>query len=192
MRKFFYFIALLFAISANWNISLAASSKVVHVVNDDGGIYTYDPDAGMVTTASQFSANSIEVGDGGGLAALIDGTTQWFHSGYNTSSGSTLPDADHYLQVDISNSPTQQIIFVFTGRAGGAHDTWDDVDIYCTNDSSVHDSWKLVKSMTNIVDGDESGTHYVSPMIDLGAAYKYVRFVVRKTTSLRQEDTYKR
>ena len=192
MRKFFYFIALLFAISANWNISLAASSKVIRGVNDDGGIYTYDPDAGMVTTASQFSANSIEQGDGGGLAALIDGTTQWFHSGYNTSSGSTLPDADHYLQVDISNSPTQQIIFVFTGRAGSNHDTWDDVDIYCTNDSSVHDSWKLVKSMTNMVDGDESGTHYVSPMIDLGAAYKYVRFVVRKTTSLRQEDTYKR
>jgi hypothetical protein len=179
MKKVFYFIALLFLISASW-------------IQADGASYTYDADAGMITSAEQFSANSIEINDGGGFAALIDGTTQWFHSGYNTSNGSTLPNADHYLQVDISSSPAQQIIFVFTGRAGANHDSWDDVDIYCTNDTSAHDSWKLVKSLTDMLNGDESGAHYVSPMIDLGAVYSYVRFVVKKTTSLRQDGTYSR
>lgn len=180
MKKFFNLFALMFLIGACWNSAGASPKPAGASLKANADVYTYDKDAGIITSVSQLSANSLQSGDGGGLAALIDFANDTFcHTGYTPS---LVPDAEHYLQVDISTIPIQKMIFTFTGRSGNSHDTWDDVDIYVTNDTANHDSWKLAQSMKDILPADESGVSYVSPMIDFGQAYNYVRFVVKKTT----------
>lgn len=60
----------------------------------------YDADDNLVELSeSMLSSNAIATNDGGGLAALIDGSTGTFYHG--TYSWGTLPQAYHYLEVTL-------------------------------------------------------------------------------------------
>ena len=153
----------------------------------------------LITNVNQLSANSIQVADGGGLAALIDNNTATYcHSAYSTNNGSTLPDADHYLQIDLTSStvPVDSFCIDFTGRVGTSHDTPDSVDIYVTNDASLlegdSEAWTLVKSLGDMIEGSPNEAKFKSDMIHLDGTYNYVRMVIRKTSAERQEDTFHR
>ena len=180
MRKFTLMMTLALLLgSAAWNV---ASSQT----------YTYDEGTGVIKYPDQMTVNAEQktadgTGDGQGVAALIDGDlTTHFHSAYNLSNGSILPDEPHWLQVNMETN-LQQIIFKYNGRSGNYHDSWDDVDVYVTNTPEDEDSWKLVAELRDLIDGNPADVELVSPMIDFGAPYRHVRFVVLKCT---QERTY--
>ncbi|MBQ8097922.1 MAG: discoidin domain-containing protein, partial [Bacteroidaceae bacterium] len=159
--------------------ALIEATKEVTVASAATLVSTFDKAKPLVTNVDQLSANAIQVGDGGGLAALIDGNlATHFHSAYNSNNGSTLPDAKQYLQVDLSATPVSQIYFTLNGRSGGYHDTPTDITVLASNDG---EEWTEVTQLENIIDGNPADA-YVAQYVDLKSTYKYVRFVVDRST----------
>ena len=150
--------------------------------------YTFNPDAKLITSVNQLSANASQLGDNSdclGVSALIDGIKNWYHTAY---SGDGLVDADHYLQVHLDN-PLQIFFYSFVGRDGTSHDTWDDVDVYATNTPDDESSWQKKVELRDIINGNPNAVEYTSSAVDLGERFTDVRFVEINTTSGRTEGT---
>lgn len=155
--------------------------------------WTYSPDSNLITNASQLSTNSIQVMSGDALANLLDGNVStWYHSAWTSDNGSTLPDAEHYLQAHL-NQPQTDIIFTFTGMDwASAHNSPNAVTILATNTPRDESSWKEIVKLDSMIDVDNYPVSYVSPHIALGDAYTDIRMVVNKTTTMNKENTYGR
>lgn len=132
---------------------------------------------GLVKDADKISVVVIETehaGDAKPVSNLLDGNLSTFvHSSY----GSDKDDVtNHYIQVELSEAQ-QYIMFYMAKRNGNNRPAT--IKVYVSNDGTEFGT-EPVATLENL---HYLGDPYYSPSIDLGAAYKYVRFVVNSTNT---------
>jgi len=145
----------------------------------------------MLKISTQIKSNAVE-STKGSYTALIDGSNYtFFHSEYTTNKAG----GPHNIQVDLgSDVAVTKFNFTFTGLTPecglSAHDTPNDIEIYATNDATLGrsarsdlSSWTRITRIQDTSLPDAQNATYTSEDIDLGDAYRYLRFVVRGTTS---------
>ncbi|MDD4760320.1 MAG: TIM-barrel domain-containing protein [Bacteroidaceae bacterium] len=150
-------------------------------------------DKALITSPEQFSSNAQSKTDNSDFKNLLDGNmTTLFHSLWKKDfcSPQTSGLGYHNLQVKLNN-PVQKFYFTYRGRSDAKwHDNPNDIVIYATNDdalgsqtdSKTSDKWKLIQEINSGFPSNVSAPVYTSPNIDMGAPYKYIRFVVKSTT----------
>ena len=142
------------------------------------------PDNGYITEASQLSTNCMWQADND-VDKLIDGDhNTYFHS----TTDMNLFNEDEWLQVDLNSSDISRFVIEYWGRADGGpahawHDTPNNIVIKATNTPDDEASWTEVASFTKGFPGNYDDAHYVSPVVDMKAPYRYVRMYVKGTTS---------
>lgn len=130
---------------------------------------------GLVKDVSQFSSNAKESTEGSYEALLDDTYTTFFHSQWS----GTGPDADHYLQIELSEA-TETFHFYYKKRSQNNNNRPTAIVISASNDG---------ENFTDVTTIDEglptaaSVIDYLSDVIDLGGAYKYVRFTIPTTNN---------
>lgn len=143
------------------------------------------PTNGLITAASQMSSNCVW-SSGNDVNTLIDGDHgTHFHS----TTAMNLNTDDEYLQVDLNRSDLSKFTIEYWGRNDGAgkgvawHDSPNKFIVKATNTPDDAYSWKEITTLSNGFPDNVDDAHYVSPLIDMKAAYQYVRFYVKSTTS---------
>lgn len=142
--------------------------------------YPYFQDKyGLVKDAAKMSVVVIETehaGDAKPVSNLLDGNLSTFvHSSYGSDKG-TDP---HYIQVELSEAQ-QYIMFYMAKRDDGTNNNRPaTIKVYVSSDGTDFGT-EPVATLENL---HLLGNPYYSPQINLGAAYKYVRFVVSETNT---------
>ena len=132
--------------------------------------------AGLVKDASKFYSNAKESSEGS-YEALVDGDySTFFHSAW--SAGSAV-DEDHYLQAELSEA-TQKFEFYFKKRQQNNNNRPTTIVISASNDG---EEFTEVTTLNEGFPTDAAVIDYFSDEVDLGAAYKYVRFTVTATNN---------
>lgn len=132
---------------------------------------------GLVKDGAYYSSNAKDPNEGSYAALLDDVYTTFFHSSYH--SGQYDPQADHYLQAELSE-PTQNFRFYYKKRSHNNNNRPTTIVISASNDG---ENFVEVQSIKSGLPTDESVIDYISNIIDLGAAYKYVRFTITETNN---------
>lgn len=173
--------------------SLLAESSELY---NRGRVYTSEAatadglfdEPGLVTDETQLSANSIESGDGGGIAALIDNDlTTYFHSSYNTGAG-----AYHYLLADLGEA-VQNLVIKYGKRHNNINNAPTQIRIYASNDTTS--AWTYVGDYSldypysMLIDGEEKANRAGYIGMELPTASKFVRMDVIKTANGATEST---
>ena len=130
--------------------------------------------AGLVKEASKYVSNAKEPSEGSYEALLDDDYTTFFHSAWSVS----VEDA-HYLQAELSTA-TQNIQFYFKKRSQNNNNRPTTIVVSASNDGT---NFTEVTTLDSGFPTEESVIDYTSNVVDLGAAYKYVRFTVTATNS---------
>lgn len=127
-------------------------------------------------TAEMLSTNAPS-NNGENPENIIDGNTStFFHSTWGTGDFTPLPLDQHpYLQFALPE-PLQYIIFSYSTRYDNADRYMKDFILQASNDGST---WKDVREFT-LNDGlpTAKGASFTSPVVDLGASYKYLRIIL--------------
>lgn len=98
----------------------------------------------------------------------------------------------HNLQVTL-DKPVQKFFFSYIGRTNTSYvDNPSDIEIFATNDDALgadpnnsnQDQWTRITEIDKGFPGILGGVTYTSPEIDMGAPYKYVRFLIKKTATM--------
>lgn len=169
-----------------------------------------DDNAAAGTDGNQFLYNRKESSEGL-YSALIDGNivATWNASGEDTGNptnydqngnwayfhgswsggvvnvGAHSNDTKDFMQVDLSESPVRSFILRTAPRYNNTAAQPTEYSIYATNDTTGFyagtDTWTKITNLS--VPTLARNTYYTSPLIDLGASYKYVRFVVESTSN---------
>src|SRR5574344_1248031 len=198
MKKLSVFITLFLFCSVVW---ITAGAKSFRTLNTS---YAPDESVGLITNVTadaetQLTSNCTwEVTDptndnyafmtiGNYLAALIDGDNQtYWHSNPKLS----YKTMDEYIQVDLKRTDISKFYFklmrredIYNGKERHGV-TPQSFEIQVTNTPADENSWTKVTTITGMP-MQESGDSfpYMSPLIDMGANYRYVRFICRLATS---------
>lgn len=140
-------------------------------------INTIQAEAGLVKNASQYTSNAKDPVEGS-YEALLDGEYEtFFHSTWH--GGEYDPQADHYLQAELKE-PTQKFQFYYKRRSQNNNNRPTTIVISASNDGKNFTDKQTINSG---LPTEESVTDYISDVINLGAAYKYVRFTVTATNN---------
>lgn len=142
--------------------------------------YPYFQDKyGLVKDAAKMSVVVIETehaGDAKPVSNLLDGNLSTFvHSSYGSDKDQVT---NHYIQVELSEAQ-QYIMFYMAKRNSDNNNRPKTIKVYVSNDGTTFGT-EPVATLENL---HFLGNPYYSPSIDLGAAYKYVRFVVSETNT---------
>ena len=95
----------------------------------------------------------------------------------------------HNLQVALK-APVNKFWFEYIGRTGTTIvDNPTDIEVYATNsdelgastDQAEIDQWTRITELNENMPDATPGAKYISPVIDLGDSYKYIRFVIKNT-----------
>lgn len=141
-------------------------------------------DEDLISNPSQLSSNC----QWGNYAvdAMLDGDhNTYFHSDV----GKNLFNTDEWLQVDLDRNDVSKIIIEYWGRNDGAsagleyHDNPTKIVITATNTPDDESSWVEITTLDKGFPDNIQNAHYTSPMIDLDAAYRYLRLHVQNTSS---------
>lgn len=131
--------------------------------------------AGLVKDAGKFYSNAKEPKEGS-YEALLDGDySTFFHSAWSVS----VEDA-HYLQAELSEA-TQKFEFYFKKRQQNNNNRPTTIVVSASNDAEGE--FTEVATLTPGFPTEAAVTDYFSDEVDLGAAYKYVRFTVTATNN---------
>ena len=130
--------------------------------------------AGLVKDATKFTSNAKESSEGSYEALLDNVYTSFFHSSWSASVGEA-----HYLQAELSQA-TQKFEFYFKKRSQNNNNRPTVMVISASNDG---ENFTDITTLESGFPTEESVIDYVSSVIDLGAAYKYVRFTVTETNN---------
>ena len=142
--------------------------------------YPYFQDKyGLVKDAAKMSVVVIETehaNDAKPVSNLLDGNLSTFvHSSYGSDKDQVT---NHYIQVELSEAQ-QYIMFYMAKRNSDNNNRPKTIKVYVSNDGTTFGT-EPVATLENL---HFLGNPYYSPSIDLGAAYKYVRFVVSETNT---------
>ncbi len=173
--------------ASNWKIesvTIADEEQIAGYISAKTSLlnlaYPYFQDKyGLVKDANKISVVVIETehaGDAKPVSNLLDGNLSTFvHSSY----GSDKDDVtNHYIQVELSEAQ-QDIMFYMAKRNSDNNNRPKTIKVYVSNDGTDFGT-EPVATLENL---HFLGNPYYSPSIDLGAAYKYVRFVVSNTNT---------
>lgn len=172
--------------ASNWDIQaveLVADENIAALAANNATMMTaaysyFQEKYGLVKDAEKISVVVIETehtSDAHPVSNLLDGKTSTFvHSSYGSDKGT----APHYIQVELSEA-TQNIMFYMAKRNDNDNNRPSTIKVYVSNDGETFGETPVATLENLWVLGDP----YVSPTIDLGAAYKYVRFVVSQTNT---------
>lgn len=136
---------------------------------------TFNVNDSLIWDASMLSSNAVEPKEGA-LANLIDGNyATYFHSDWSTGD----VKEPHYLQVSLDKA-VQQFTLFFERRNTNNNNRPTKIAIYGSNDETTWTkAWILAADLPTA----KNDSTYTSPTIDLGTAYKYIRFVVLNTSN---------
>ena len=138
--------------------------------------------AGLVKDASKYISNAKSSAEGS-YEALLDGDyATYFHSTYSNG-----PDADHYLQAELSEA-TQKFEFYYKKRSQNNNNR--PTKIVISGGNSADGEFTDVKTIDSGLPTEESTIDYMSSQIDLGAAYKFVRFTIPETNNNAQNNNH--
>ena len=178
---------------AQKNVKSEASSALKEVLDDAEKSYSkcfafdVDDNTPLITEANdddpdhnQISSNA-KMPDMGGTewgryAYLIDGDPNTFFISKHTSAATPLPMYYHNLIFRLNDNSVEAFAFKFVQSATWPTFTWEDLDIYASNDTTSEENWVKITSLTNLPSAD-----YTSPIIPMWNTYKYIRFDVTKT-----------
>lgn len=123
---------------------------------------------GLLTNASQLSSNKVERTEGS-LAGLLDGNADtYFHSTWSSANTSNVT---HYLQADLGHA-LQHLQLKYLRRNHQNNAEPKTIRVFATNDPTL--GWTET-GVAHLPTGTGSET------LDLGSAYRYVRFNVEAT-----------
>ena len=132
--------------------------------------------SGLVQDANRYTSNAKDPEEGS-YAALLDGDyTTFFHSTWHASND---PQADHYLQAELTE-PTQKFEFYYKRRSQNNNNRPTTIVISASNNGT---NFTNIQTISSGLPTAESDIDYASDVIDLGAAYKYVRFTIPETNN---------
>ncbi len=150
----------------------------------------------VIVNGEQITSNSVQ-SDQFTPANLIRPESDGYGTGqyiFHTSWSDPLPADEYpYLQVHM-NAPQSSFRFsMISSEWDFTYDTPEDMEILATNTPDDENSWASVRELKGIVSGsglaDAHPVRYTSPMIELGAEYSDVRFLVKKTINMRATNT---
>ena len=131
--------------------------------------FSYD---NLLTEADQILCNTPS--DDSNYATLIDNNLNTFFQSKRRDTDPELNKSSTYLQFDLKRTDMSKVNFEFYGIASG-YENPNSIDIYVSNDASDESSWKRLMGLTEGFDTKRANAHYISPDIDFGAAYQYIR-----------------
>ncbi len=138
---------------------------------------------GLVKDASKYTSNAVQTTEGS-IADLLDGNyNSYFHSCWSNG-----PDEDHYLQAELSEA-TQKFEFYYKKRADNNNNRPTKIIISAGN--SADGEFTEVTTINSGLPTDASVLDYMSSQIDLGAAYKFVRFTITETNNNAEHNGHK-
>lgn len=127
-----------------------------------------------------YGTTMANLGDGDHEHTIFHSRFDWPQSGIT---GLNLHAQDLWIQVDLQRSDISSFQYEYWGIVNNsAYDNPTDVVIEATNTPSDESSWRQVAEDKPAA-VNESNFHYVSPAINMGAAYRYLRFVVKETVT---------
>ena len=139
--------------------------------------------AGLVKDYNKYSSNAKQSSEGT-YEALLDGDyTTYFHSCWSNG-----PDADHYLQAELSEA-TQKFEFYYKKRSQNNNNRPTKIVISAGN--SADGEFTDVTTINSGLPTEEGVIDYMSSQIDLGAAYKFVRFTIPETNNNAENNGHK-
>lgn len=173
--------------------SVVMSINLEKVLNEaeakSEAIYAYEPDRTQpaATNVDQLYSNNKETYEGT-YDALIDGDTDdlrdasgnlpIFHS---TWSGVDLVDEYHYLRIYKESGLPEKFVVALNHRTGTGNRIRPRViNISVANDPEGE--WTDLTTISHNVDVREPNNSYISPEINAGASYKYLKMTVLETT----------
>ena len=130
------------------------------------GTFSYD---NLLTEASQIISNAPNSDTD--YAWLIDNNLDTY---FQSAQSTNLNKSSVYLQVDLGRDDLSEINFEFYGTTKN----WinpNKLDIYVSNQADDESSWKRFKGLTEGFDTNKPNAHYVSPDINLGTPYRFIR-----------------
>ena len=164
----------------------ALMTRSQYLLNAVAEVSYLKDDAALTLTTEQNSpyyiwTNAPNTGGGseGPIANLIDGSTDnFFHTQWD-SNGKSTDGLDHYVEVDLGEgNKLSSFCFTYTTRKNVTYDYPQTMIIYGSNDKA---NYTPIKVISNGMPAS-GGMSYDSPVIDGGKEYRYLRFMVTKTT----------
>ncbi|MBR5395253.1 MAG: discoidin domain-containing protein [Bacteroidaceae bacterium] len=141
--------------------------------------------AGLVKDAGKFYSNAKEPSEGS-YEALIDGDySSFFHSAWSADGA---VDEDHYLQAELSEA-TQKFEFYYKKRSQNNNNRPTKIVISAGNDAEGE--FTEIKTIDSGLPTDASVIDFFSEAVDLGAAYKFVRFTILETNNGAENNGHK-
>ncbi len=153
----------------------------------------------LLKDGNQISGNSNDPSQGGPYSFLLDGNINTcVHTEWKAEWSAPQKEGKgwHNLQFDL-RTQVSKIKFNYIGRnnTSGWTDSPNYISIYGTNDDELAKStaaadstlWTLITDLTKANTNfppNEAAAKFESDIIDLGADYRYLRFVVKNTTTM--------
>ena len=123
------------------------------------------------------------------VGRLIDPSQDYSSIIFHTSWSNPLPSTEtNYIQVHLDEAVEHFIFSMIGSNWPSTYDTPDHIIIQATNTPDDDASWKDIIEMPDLIPSSEHGVHpsnYTSPLIELGAAYTDIRFLILKTVNMR-------
>ena len=160
-----------------WNVeqdAFATSQLTAKATVDAWPAYVQSA-VGLVKDPTKYTSNAKDPGEGEYEYLLDYDYTTFFHSSYRDSA----PDEDHYLQAELAEA-TQTFEFYYKKRSQNNSNRPTTIVITGSNDGTT---FSEPITISEGLPTEESVIDYMSTTIDLGAAYKYVRFTVPTTNT---------
>lgn len=161
-------------------------------VRGDDFIWTYNPDEGLITDASQLFANSVQ-SQQFDVHNLIDPSDDYTNIIFHSSWSNPLPAGVYnYLQVHLNEAREEMIFTMIGSNWSSTYDTPDQMEILVSNTPEDDLSWVSVAELPDMIPAELHSVHpafYTSPRITFGGTYTDIRFVVKATVNNRKSSS---
>ena len=158
--------------------SLTAVKKTISTIKAPDKALITDP-ANQVTSNCQWTQDQ---GDQYNPTKMFDGDyVTHFHS---DPSGMSIATTDEWLQFDLQSDNISNIMIHYWGRDDANwHDTPSSLVIKATNKPDDENSWVTVAELSDGFPANVAKAEYMSPTINMNQNYRYIRMIVKRTTS---------
>lgn len=173
----------------NW---LTTEIVQAQVATGEALITHYDGDSCQLTSNCNMPLNYLAVngkdygttmknlGDGDHEHTIFHSRFDWPQSGIT---GLNIHTQNLWIQVDLRRNDIKGFQYEYWGIVNNAvYDNPTDIVVYATNTPDDEKSWKQVGEDKPNAE-NAPNFHYISPLIDMGAAYRYVRLVVKESAT---------
>lgn len=185
----------LFVVDADLNSPMITKADDAVAAGEDGNQFLYNrKESSEGRYAALIDGNIVSTwnasGEDTGSPTNYDQNGEWayFHgswSGGVINVGAHSSDTKDFMQVDLSANPVSSFVLRTAPRYNNTNAQPTQYTIYATNDTTGFyagtDTWTRITTLTVPTLARE--TYYTSPLIELGASYKYVRFLIEQTNN---------